>query len=268
MFHSHAAGRRRGFTLFELLVVLALLAVLLGLLLPAVQKVREAASRMQCQNNLKQIVLACHNCNDTYGKLPPSVGSFPNATSDGTLQFYLLPFVEQDALYNLGNDGAGNFSVWNKNIYGHNIPVFHCPDDTSSGPTHLYDGWLATTNYAANFMVFALGGAKIPDSIPDGTSNTLFFAERYQVCNHTPCAWAYSGESEWAPMFAYSSVAEFQAQPAQAQCNPALAQGIHSGGIQVGLGDGSVRFVGNSITPLTWYCACNPNDGMNLGSDW
>src|ERR1700687_5823305 len=116
--------RHRGFTLFEMLIVLALLVVLFGLALPAVQKVREAAARTKCANNLKQMALAMHNCNDTYGKLPPSVGSFPNATSDGTLQFYLLPFVEQDNLYKLGDDGAGNFSVWNKDVYNRQVPLF------------------------------------------------------------------------------------------------------------------------------------------------
>jgi prepilin-type processing-associated H-X9-DG protein len=69
-------------------------------------------------------------------------------------------------------------------------------------------------------------------------------------------------------MFAYSSVAKFQQQPSQTKCNPALAQEIHPGGIQVGMGDGSVRSVQNSITPVTWYYACNPKDGMPLGSDW
>jgi prepilin-type processing-associated H-X9-DG protein len=209
-----------------------------------------------------------HNCNDTYAKLPPSVGSFPNATSDGTLPFYLLPFVEQDNLYKLGDDGAGNFSVWNKDVYSHQVAMFVCPNDTSGGAQHMYDGWLATTNYASNFLVFGLGGASIPATFQDGTSNTIVLAERYQMCNRTPCGWAHSAESEWAPIFAYSSVAKFQSQPAQAQCNPALAQRIHGGGINVALGDGSVRNLQDVISPETWYYALTPAGGEVLGADW
>src|SRR5207249_2179911 len=110
--------KRRGFTLFELVVVLALLAVLLGLALAGVQKVRGAADRLRCQNNLKQLGIACHNCNDTYGKMPPSVGSFPRANSDGTLHFYLLPFLDQNEVFKRGAYGSGGYSVWNKNVYG------------------------------------------------------------------------------------------------------------------------------------------------------
>jgi hypothetical protein len=235
-------------------------------LLPALIRADADADRAKCQNNLKQLVLAVHNCNDAYGNLPPSVGSFQAATSDGTVHFYLLPFVEQEELYKDGADGGGGFSVWNKGVHSKIVPVFLCPADASGGDTHLYNGWLATSNYAANYLVFALGGASIPRSFPDGTSNTIVFAERFQLCNQTPCAWAYSGESEWAPLIAYSSVAKFQQAPAQAECNSALAQGIHPGGIQAG--DGSVRFVTSSISPQTWYYACCPNDGMVLGPDW
>jgi prepilin-type processing-associated H-X9-DG protein len=265
---SQTRPNRRGFTLFELLISLALLILLLGLLLPAVQRVREAAARTSCANNLHQIVLATHNCNSTFNKLPPCIGAFPAGKGEGTFHFYLLPYLEQDNVYAKADGGGGVYSVWNNGTYAALIKPYVCPSDSSAGKQFLYDDWLATTNYGANFFAFGLAGAKIPATFTDGLSNTIAFAERRQICNQTPCAWAYSGETEWAPMFAYSSHAKFQVDPAPAQCNPALAQTIHRGGVNVGMADGSVRLINNSISPQTWYAACTPNGGEVQGDDF
>jgi type II secretory pathway pseudopilin PulG len=265
---------RHGFTLFQLLVVLALLAILLGLLLPAIEKVREAASRAQSQNNLKQIILAMHNANDTYGKLPPLAGPFPANDGDGTFFFYILPFIEQDNVYKSAFDGKA-YSIWTNEVYKILIKTYLSPADRSGGKEPLHDGWLARSSYAANFQVFGdrknntlNGSPKIPASFPDGLSNTIAFAERYQECGGDPCGWGYTAGTTWAPAFMYLSHARFQTTPSAESCDPTLAQGIHRGGINAGIADGSVRFLASSISPQTWWYACTPDGGEVLGADW
>jgi prepilin-type processing-associated H-X9-DG protein len=266
---------RRGFTLFQLLVVLALLAILLGLLLPAIERLREAAARTQSQNNLKQIILAMHNVNDANGKIPPLAGPFPANDGDGTYFFYILPYIEQANVYNNAATDGKDFSVWTKETYKVVIKTYLSPADRSGGKEPLHDGWLARCNYAANFQVFGdrknntlNGSAKIPASFPDGLSNTIAFAERYQECGGDPCAWAYTTGTTWAPAFMYLSNARFQTTPTADQCDPTLAQGINRGGINVGMADGSVRFLASNISPQTWWYACTPDGGEVLGADW
>src|SRR5262245_39524281 len=193
-----ACKRWRGFTLIELLVVIAIIAVLVGLLLPAVQKAREAANRVKCQNNLKQLGIATHLCNDQQGNLPPMYGTFNGGY--GTVFFFLLPFIEQDNLFTSSLDTTptdpffNQYYVYFNNVHFTPIKIFQCPSD----PTQI-DGILdpgnpwGIGNYAANFQVFGSpemgdvlgneqGAARIPNTFVDGTSNTIMYTEKLGIC--------------------------------------------------------------------------------------
>jgi hypothetical protein len=279
----HTRPPRRAITLFQLLLLLALLLLGFGLFLPALAKVRQSAARSQCSNNLKQICIAMHNANDTYGKLPPMTGEFPAKDQGfGTIFFFLLPFVEQDNIYKNAAEQVGGkpqYNVWHNGTPGQRITTYVCPDDKSNAKGDLFQGWLATSSYAANALVFGMtdtdhnvtslqGMPRIPTSFPDGTSNTICFAERYQLCNGDVNAWGYYADSPWAPTFARFSKGKFQTQPIQADCDAHAPQSPHQGGMMVGMGDGSSHYVASKISSVTWWAACTPNGGEVLGADW
>jgi len=180
---------RRGFTLIELLVVIAIIAILIGLLLPAVQKVREAAARTQCSNNLKQLALACHNYESTNGKLPPgTMGVLPKdgafsfaAPCNGTMS-YLLPFIEQEPLYKgifaadprlFDVNTTSTTGWWNNgtifSLAQTKVKTFLCPADGSSdNPT---SGTMITHYTTANSLTFNGGYYPAPTGNAFGKSN-------------------------------------------------------------------------------------------------
>jgi type II secretory pathway pseudopilin PulG len=281
--------KRPAISMIELLVVLAILGFLLALLLPAVQRVREAAARAQTQNNLKQLALALHNCNDTYRRMPPAFAKFAGFKTAQSLHVYLLPFIEQANLYHQYMQQGGG-----KDLDNQVILTFVSPADPSvpMPPAGIQDN-------AANLRVFSdkglqtqwdapmpalameePGNARIPATFPDGTSNTIVFVTRYGVCGNGGSRYASAPNTNTAAFFGQNPAkvaakpldvtATFLLHPAAKDCppTPLMGHSFSPTGIEVAMADGSVRHVSARISPQTWNYAVQPNDGNALGNDF
>ncbi|HEX4612379.1 MAG TPA: DUF1559 domain-containing protein [Urbifossiella sp.] len=286
-------SRRGAFTLIELLVVIALIAILIGLLLPAVQKVREAAARAKCSNNLKQIGLAFLSYHDVTGYLPTAGTEVivPPATTDNPpinrlnwgWAYEILPFVEQGPLQHVTSNAA---------VRATPLAVYGCP--SRGGPRVV--GANAHSDYAGNGgtnpnanpgtactgpVVRSRGSNNGTEpgvirlaAVTDGLSNTLFVGEKIVNADKTCCvdneSWAGpgidgdilrgckpNGSSWWGP------AQDFRDANVPDDENYRFGS-AHVGGLNVVLGDGSVRLVRYSVDPVQFMRLCHKSDGVVL----
>jgi prepilin-type N-terminal cleavage/methylation domain-containing protein/prepilin-type processing-associated H-X9-DG protein len=334
---SRTRSRRSAFTLIELLVVIAIIAILIGLLVPAVQKVRDAAARSQCQNNLKQIGLACHAYHDTNKQLPPGGKNLGVGSWGFSWTVWILPYIEQDALLKQ-LDMTSNPLIWNSVNNGgvilHNVkvPVYRCPSattpewarSTSPGGRNwqissyvgingaapgTIPGYVETrqinqpgtgccAGYSSASGLLVPGKGPHMTTISDGTSNTLLASECTDfltLVDGSKVAWG-PGDNHggWighprnvelissvggdARMFTVVAIKYRINQKtgwpvSPGNCDPSVGvcvnsstmtplNSTHSGGVNGLMGDGSVRFIGDSTTLVTLGRLAVRHDGQ------
>jgi prepilin-type N-terminal cleavage/methylation domain-containing protein len=230
----------------------------------------------------------------------------PYRNGNYTVFTWLLPFLEQGNVFNALGPNVNNPPApigYCGGQYMRVIKTYICPSDPSNqdGMSLTPNGaanYFAGSSYGANYFVFGnpnasggdavnvQGANRLPASFPDGLSNTIFFSEVYVTCGNSgdsnsayASLWADS-TIPWRPIFCHNTSNKsvnagyapcylFQVQPRMfATCDPSRSQSGHTAGTNVGLGDGSVRFVNQGISPTSWALACDPRDGLPMPSDW
>jgi prepilin-type N-terminal cleavage/methylation domain-containing protein/prepilin-type processing-associated H-X9-DG protein len=334
---SWPSRRESAFTLIELLVVIAIIAILIGLLLPAVQKVRESAARVKCQNNLKQLGLAMHNFHDSNGAFPPGKGAGPFGPTPGTnweswyilsVSYQCLAYYEQGNVYQLFEvrKSQTRAATWDNadSPAKMRLSLFICPSSPLlgngyPGTNYLFSSGSMIESGGCNTVARGSNGVfphdigrKMTD-ITDGTSNTILASEyipgvdaangfkavaSITVANRAfptqaeldavaaaPAARTLTNNGRWWAWHSHSNALfNTAAPPNWKSLNGAGGAGVggaglawdscvgivparsqHTGGVNVCLTDGSVRFVRDSIPLLTWQRLGNARDGQVLG---
>jgi len=304
--------RHKGFTLIELLVVIAIIAILIGLLLPAVQKVREAAARMKCSSNMRQVAIALHSYHDANNALPP--GQYNNFYGNdapyirGCWVHPVLPYLEQGNLSRLFEacntaNGWALLSTKKDTL----VPPLVCPSDPSSPKTTTIDTNTTTagitemqglhtnmvvcagsTGYGGGLNtngIFSVKSKTRLTDITDGTSSTCMVSEilvvpdqgtndlrgRYSNSwyGNSWFSTVYSPNSTVPDQVGYQGVSTVRAPSTQNSGNPfLLARSGHTGGVNVGMADASVRFISNSINAQTWNSLGTKNNGEVVQNDY
>jgi prepilin-type N-terminal cleavage/methylation domain-containing protein/prepilin-type processing-associated H-X9-DG protein len=304
---------RSAFTLIELLVVIAIIAILIGLLLPAVQKVREAAARIQCENNLKQLGLAMHGYHDANHAFPsgylnqtsPRYPNVPGFLFRWSALAQITPYVEQSNLHDsldltipLYSDVAGDVFPVNQFGVAQKVPIFLCPSDRATAA----DAGFGPTNYVACLGSGAGGGTRTASDgvfynnsqtrmgdVADGLSNTALMSEQvlgpggppiasaaqvdvrlhyaslrlHQPVSDAACQaaslWMTDRGARWADGEVQYGLYDHHYPPNAPQWDCVAieyswkpARSRHAGGVNLLLGDGSVRFVSQGVDPATW----------------
>jgi prepilin-type N-terminal cleavage/methylation domain-containing protein len=252
---------RHGFSLIEVLVVIAILAVLIGLMLPATRRVRESAARTQSTNNLKQMSIANQDLASAFdGQMPPATGYYYGAT--GSFFYHILRYMEQD-------------SVWKDGSTGSYIKTYHAPldqsfVDSSATISYCLNGGAADGIFPTDTKGETTNFSRLPESFgKKGTSNTIIIGERFSVASGQPRPWSSVDPAGATSIYLDGTTASIQYGAPYSSASTATFHAFTASGCQVALGDGSARTISSAVSTRTFQWACSvTTTTIAPPSDW